>query len=157
MAKMMTPERRVLIGLVHKAAKLAALSEDDRRAVQLSVTGKASCADMSAADLRAVLWHYKGKGVDIGVPGAAARGGSGWQQPSPAQWTQIERLAQAIGLSDGLDDARLLVFVRRTAQVDALRFLSRKGATDVISGLMRWRASQVRRGAKEASPAGVEP
>ena len=134
----MTPERRALIGLAHKAAVLAGLSDEDRRAVQQSVTGKPSCADMTDTELRRLLWHYKGKGIEIGVPGPAGKGGGGWERPSKAQWAEIERLALVFGWVDGLEDSRLKRFVGRTAGVDAVRFLSRDGATKVISGLKRW-------------------
>lgn len=141
-----TPERRALIGLAHKAAVLAGLSEDDRRALQQAKIGKASCAAMTDTELRRLLWHYKNVGVQIGVPNPKGKGGEGWQRPSPAQWAQIERLALDFGWTDGLDDGRLATFVARTAGVDALRFLSREGATKVISGLMRWQKSVIKGG-----------
>ncbi len=139
-----TDARRVLMGLAHKAALLAGLDDDARRAVQQAVTGKASCKDMSEAELRRLLWHYKAKGVDIGIPGPAPRGGQGWTRPTPWQWAEIERLSHAMGW-EGLEDGRLLAFVRRTAQVDSVRFLTRRQATGVITGLGRWLASIQRR------------
>ena len=140
-----TPERRALIGLAHKAAVLAGLSDDERRDVQQSVVGKASCAEMTDTELRRLLWHYKGNGVKIGVPGPKPRGGGGWERPTASQWTEIERLAGVFGWVDGLDDNRLASFVGRTAGVDAVRFLSRDGATRVISGLLRWQKSLAKR------------
>lgn len=134
----MTAERRALIGLAHKAAVLAGLSDDARRDVQQTVTGKASCAEMTDTELRRLLWHYKAKGIEIGVPGPKPRGGGGWERPTANQWAEIERLALVFGWVDGLEDSRLRRFVGRTAGVDALRFLSREGATKVISGLTRW-------------------
>ena len=58
-----TPERRALIGLAHKAAVLAGLSDDERKTVQQAVVGKESCADMTDTELRRLLWHYKGKAL----------------------------------------------------------------------------------------------
>ena len=141
----MSPERRALIGLAHKAAALAGLGDDERRAVQQAVVGKESCADMTDTELRRLLWHYKAKGVEIGVPGPRPRGGGGWGRPTPQQWAEIERLAGVFGWVDGLDDSRLASFVGRTAGVDAVRFLSRDGATRVISGLKRWQKSLAKR------------
>lgn len=141
-----TPERRALIGLAHKAAVLAGLSDDERKTVQQAVVGKESCADMTDTELRRLLWHYKGKGVQIGVPGPKPRGGGGWERPTPNQWAEIERLALSFGWADGLDDGRLASFIGRTAGVDAVRFLSRDGATRVISGLKRWQKSLAKRG-----------
>lgn len=134
--------RRVLLGLAHKAAQLAGLNDEDRRAVQKAVTGKESCAQMSEKELRRLLWHYKGKGVDIGVPGPAQAGGAGWTRPTAAQWAEIERIAMDIGFSDGLDDARLRSFVARTTGYDAVRFLDRHSASRVILGLRRWQQSR---------------
>lgn len=142
-----SPERRTLIGLAHKAAVLAGLSDDERRTVQGAVTGKASCAEMTDTELRRLLWHYKGRGVQIGVPGAQGLGGAGWERPSKPQWTEIERLAQSFGWTDGLDDRRLAGFVAHTARVDGPRFLTRAQATAVISGLRRWQKSLARRAA----------
>lgn len=147
---MATPERRALLGLAHKAALLAGLDDDTRRAVQKRVTGKDSCRDMSDAQLRRLLWHYKGLGVEIGVPNPPAPGGTGWERPTKWQWMEIERLALAMGWEDGLEDARLLGFVRRTAGVDAMRFLSRAQASAVISGLRRWEHQRHRRKGRTA-------
>jgi hypothetical protein len=146
----MSPERRILLGLAHKAAVLAGLSDDARRAVQQAVVGKASCAEMTDTELRRLLWHYKAKGVDIGVPGPKPRGGGGWASPTPQQWAEIERLAGVFGWVDGLEDRRLESFVGRTAGVDAVRFLSRDGASRVISGLKRWQKSLARRSGAES-------
>ena len=142
--------RRVLLGLAHKAAQLAGLSDEDRRAVQKAVTGKDSCAQMTDKELRRLLWSYKAKGVDIGVPGPAQAGGSGWVRPTATQWTEIERLALEIGFTDGLDDARLRSFVARTTGYDAVRFLDRHQASRVILGLRRWQQSRHHAG-KDAS------
>lgn len=140
-----TPARRTLIGLAHKAAVLAGLDDDARRALQAEVIGKESCAAMTDTELRRLLWHYKGKGVQIGVPGPKPPGGGGWERPTASQWAEIERLAGVFGWADGLDDGRLASFIGRTADVDAVRFLSRAGATQVILGLRRWQQSLARR------------
>jgi len=140
-----TPARRTLLGLAHKAALLAGLDDDARRALQAAVVGKESCAAMTDTELRRLLWHYKGLGVQIGVPGPKPRGGGGWERPSASQWTEIERLAGVFGWTDGLDDGRLAAFIGRTVGVDAVRFLCRDGATKVITGLTRWQKSLARR------------
>lgn len=129
--------RRLLIAQAHLAAKKAGcVSDDDRRAVQLLVTGKESCADMSERELVMLIdhWGCKGAGVRATAPEASGVGGmaSRWQLAT------IERLAWDMGWS-GLEDERLLRFVRRTAKVDAVRWLSKPQASNVISGLMRWR------------------
>lgn len=144
-----TDARRVLMGLAHKAAAQLGMDDETRRAVQQAVTGKASCKDMSEAELRRLLWHYKAKGADIGIPGPAPRGGQGWTRPTPWQWVEIERLALRMGWS-GLDDGALRGFVRRTCDVADVRFLTRAQATAVISGLRRWVAQRERSAGQRA-------
>ena len=50
----MTPRQRKL-RTVHAAAREIGLEADDRRALQLVATGKASSADMNEEELEAVL------------------------------------------------------------------------------------------------------
>ncbi len=133
-----TPERRTLLGLAHKAAQLAGLGDDCRRAVQLAVTGCDSCAAMSDAQLRRLLWHYKKKGIDIGVPGPSRPGGQGLERPTKQQWARLDKASAAMGWSDGLQDRRLAGFVEHTTGLGAVRFLTRAGCTQVIAGLERW-------------------
>lgn len=130
--------RRVLMGLAHQGAALLGWDDAFRRQEQARLTGCASCRDMTDAQLAAWCWRLKRLGAPIGIPGPAPRGGSGLDCPSDAQLAAIERLAAEFGWSDGLEDRRLLGFVRKTAKVDAVRFLTRRQATDVISGLRRW-------------------
>ena len=49
-----TSPRRGLIAAIHIRAKQLGLDEDTRRDVQLRITGKASCRDMTIRELRAV-------------------------------------------------------------------------------------------------------
>ena len=74
------------------------------------------------------------------TPAAAIRqpGGLGPDRPTPRQWAFIVDLAKARGWDEGLEDPRLHAFIRRTVLVDALRFLTREDATQVITGLKRW-------------------
>ncbi|HWO99749.1 MAG TPA: regulatory protein GemA [Methylococcus sp.] len=132
-----TMERRVLLGLAHKGAKLLGWDEDFRREMQQRITGHASCRDMSDAELKRWCWHLKALGADIGIPGPPLRGGRRMDRPTPWQLGEIERLALAFGW-EGLDDRRLLGFVRHTAHVDDVRFLTRRQASAVIVGLGRW-------------------
>ena len=131
----MNDARRKLLALAHMAAARLGLDEDERRDVQREVGGAASCRDMSDASLRKLLWHYKRLGADIFVPGPATAELK--NRPTAAQMREIERLSFAMGW-DGLEDARLSGFVKRTARVEAARFLTRRGATRVILGLSAW-------------------
>ncbi len=129
--------RKKLIAQAHLAAKQAGcVDDDDRSAVQTMVIGKASCADMTIAELVALIDHWGKLGAQVRAtapecaqaPGMVTR----WQLAT------IERLAWDMGWSDGLDDDRLAAFLRRTAQVDRVQWLSRRAASGVISGLSRW-------------------
>lgn len=130
--------RRLLLGLAHKAAKQLGMDEETRRAAQAAFSGKASLKDFSDQELIAWCWELKRRGADIGIPGPPPKGGAGWDRPTPAQWATIERLAAALALTD----AGLAGFVKRTTGLDDPRFLDRRGASDVISGLTRWARSR---------------
>ncbi len=143
--KSSSERRRRLIGLVHAAAKQIGMDEETRRAMQQRVTGKASAADMSEAALVAVCAELARLGADIHVPAPQAGGdgmATGWQLLT------MERLAMALGWQDGLEDARLAAFIRRTAKVERPQWLTMEAATSVISGLQRW---QRQRRAKEVA------
>ena len=95
--------------------------------------GKRSCADMSDAKLKAVANALEAKGA---YPDNT-KGGAGDDRPTDAQRRKLAALARDRGW-DGLTDDRLVSFVRRTAGVDELRFLTRAAMSDVITGLERW-------------------
>lgn len=130
--------RRVLLGIAHRAASLLGMDEDARRAAQAAFAGKASLRDFTDPELVAWCWELKRRGADIGIPAPPPKGGLAWDRPTPAQWATIERLSAALGLTD----AGLAGFVRRTTGLDDPRFLTRRGATEVITGLERWARSR---------------
>lgn len=140
----MDARRKKLIAQAHLAAKQAGCVEDaDRRAVQAMVTGKASCAEMTTAELVRLIDHWGRVGADVRAaapecaqaPGMVTR----WQLAT------IERLAWEMGWKDGLEDARLLAFLRRTARVERPQWLTRHDASSVISGLMRWKRQRAKK------------
>lgn len=66
------------------------------------------------------------------------RGGRNANRPTPGQWAKMAAIARDLGWNstkDVLDDRRLVGFVKRTAKVDGLRFLTRISASKVILGL----------------------
>lgn len=134
----MTNRRKRLIALAHIAASQLGWDDELRLEAQERATGCASCARMTEAQLVGWLWHLKGLGADVVIPTPGVRGGEGVGRPTPLQMGEIERLALLAGFEAGLGDLRLEAFVRRTAGVDGVRFLSRDLATDVITGLRRW-------------------
>jgi hypothetical protein len=131
-------KRNILLGLAHLGAKKLDWEDEFRREQQQRFTGKSSCKDMTDADLLKWCWHLKGLGAEIGIPYAAPRGGKQWDRPTASQLTEIEKLALDFGWTDLLDDARLLLFIQKTTRVDNVRFLTRKQASHVITGLRRW-------------------
>lgn len=136
--------RRLLLGLAHKAAAQLGMDEETRRAAQAAFAGHESLRDFSDRQLLAWCWELKRRGAEIGIPAPPPKGGAGWGRPTPAQLVELERLAIAIGW-DGLDDARLRGFVRRTCEIDDLRFASKAQMSDLISGLRRWLRQRERR------------
>lgn len=135
----LSPERRrLLLGLAHKGAQMVGMDDDTRRAAQAAFAGHASLKDFSDRELVAWCWELKRRGADIGIPGPPPRGGVGYGRPTDAQLATIERLAASLDLSE----AALTGFVSRTCHVDAIRFLTKTQASQVITGLERWARSR---------------
>ena len=141
--------RHALLGRVHQGtARL--FGREDRAAhaaFVLAHTGKRSCRDCTAAELQGLIRVLIDKGTIAArahrvTPAAAIRqpGGQGPDRPTPRQWAFIVDLAKARGWDEGLADLRLHAFIRRTVLVDALRFLTRADASQVITGLKRWQS-----------------
>lgn len=111
-------------------------------------TGKRSAGKLTVAERIELIKTLRQQGL---VP-EKGRGGygqtaGGEDRPTSAQWAKIGGLSRDLGW-DGLEDARLQTFVKRTAKISNARFLSRAKATDVITGLERW----VRQGNAEGVP-----
>jgi hypothetical protein len=83
-------------------------------------------------------WGRMGSAVRAAAPQATDGMATRWQLAT------IERLAWELGWSEGLEDARLLRFVQRTAKIDSVRWLEKEAASSVISGLMRWKRQRRR-------------
>ena len=64
-------DRNVSIKAIHAGARQLALSDDSRRALQARITGKESCADMTAAELEAVVKELRRLGA--GKSGSQSR------------------------------------------------------------------------------------
>jgi len=126
--------RHLLLGLAHKGAVQLGLDFEARRAAQVLFAGHESLRDFSDQQLAAWCWELKHRGADIWVPAPPARGGSGWDRPTVAQWARIEQLGAALTL----DASALRAFVLRTARVEDARFMTRTQASNVITGLEKW-------------------
>ncbi len=129
--------RTALIRAVHARARELGLEEADRRAIQHRVTGKDSCANMTADELRRVLAEMDRQGrpgrsrdrlPDVaGARVVRALWGSGWN----------------LGVVKDRSEAALCAWIRRqtglasAAWVHDARTLSR-----VIEALKRWLARE---------------
>lgn len=126
--------RNKLIAKIKIGVKALGLDDDTYRDfLALHGGGKQSCAQMSETQLKAVADALNAKGA---YP-EQSKGGNGDDRPTDAQRRKLAALSRDRGW-DGLKDDRLASFVRRTAGVDDLRFLTRAAMSDVITGLERW-------------------
>lgn len=149
--KSLAQRRTALIGKVHALAKKLGYEEDTYRTVLLTQTGKTSCRDMTdkqlsrLAEVLDCLVQGKPMPEAPKVPQASPNGLGGQMLPTAKQWETLAALAHREGWS-GLEDVRLLSFVRRTAKVADLSELSRAAMSKVISGLLRYLAQQKAKG-----------
>lgn len=121
---------------IFAAARDAGLDEDDRRAVQLRVTGKPSLTGMTLRDMDAVLVAIRGTGTakrDRPVGSTRAHVGKIW-----ALWWSLYWLRAV----DRPEETALNAWVKRQTGVDAVRFLDHKSAVNVIEALKAWAARE---------------
>jgi hypothetical protein len=146
----MSMNRKALYGLVHKGANALlgigkGSDDDDRRLYedwiwQQTRTGergsqRIGCADLDYSDLSRLVDMLRAEGALDGT----ARGGlgPGAERPTPKQWAAIAAMSRARDWA-GLEDPRLQKFCYRTCRVSHTRFLDRKKASALITGLQRW-------------------
>lgn len=131
--------RNILIGLVHLGFARLNYSDSEYRDFLEKITGKRSCKDLTDAQLDRLVADFKENGVleDRRQSSKKYQGGAGLDRPTSKQWAWLDTLAREAGF-EGLDDAGLATFVRRTAKVDSPRFLTRTTISNVITGLQRW-------------------
>ncbi|MDQ1229300.1 regulatory protein GemA [Sphingomonas sp. SORGH_AS_0879] len=135
----MTARRRAIFA----AARDAGLDEDDRRAVQLRVTGKPSLTGMTLTDMDKVLTAIRGNGAARSarpVGSTRAHVGKIW-----ALWWSLYWLRAV----ECPEEKALNAWVKRQTGVDAVRFLDHKAAIAVIEAMKAWAA---REGVEWSSP-----
>lgn len=119
--------RSKLMHAIRAACRRKGLDDDDRRALQGEIIGKASLADMTPAELGRFLDHlnrdWKGPAGDRAHLGKIR-----------ALWWSLYWL----GAIERPDDEALTVFVRRQTGIDHLRFLDHRKAPAVIEALKSW-------------------
>lgn len=120
--------RRKLIGAVRAAAKRRGIDDDDRKAIQLEVTGKASMADMDGAEI--------GKVLDRLNRDAGGRALGAWQaRPHQAKVRALWWTLYWLGEVPEPNERALDAFVLRQAGVFSLRFLDNRASLSVIEAL----------------------
>ncbi len=133
------PTRKRLIRFVHARARELAIDQDARRALQVRVTGHASCGDMTVAELERMAGELRrGNGVNRnprgdGLPDTAHRGKlwalwlSGWH----------------LGVVDTPTEDALIAFIKRQTGLDAARWArDERHTAKAIEGLKAWLARE---------------
>jgi len=130
------PRRKRLIQLIHVARSKIGLADEDYRALLEGATGKSSSADMSLAELDAVLGVMRKLGF---VSSGAGDGKSLAVSPenvggaSPRQVYYIKGLWALV--SRRKSEESLKAVIKRIAGVDDIRFIPRRSASAVILAL----------------------
>jgi len=134
--------RRKLIGAVRAASAKLGLADDDRKAIQLEATGKASMADMDASEIGKVLDRLnrdlKGRGL----------GGSS-ERPHIGKIRALWWTLYWLGEIEDPNDRALDAFVMRQTGLSSLRFVDFRAAPSIIEAL---KAMATRAGVKWPSP-----
>ena len=132
-------KRSGLIKAVHAPARALGLDERVRRGHQARITGHASCRDMNAADLRAVIAAMDRR--------AGARTG---RRPRPDHHRLLDgphrnklwalwQLGWHLGIVDDPGEAALITFISRQAGLDVGRWASDERETaEAVAGLKAW-------------------
>lgn len=137
--------RQHQLAAIHMAQKALGLSAEDASALKLSVTGKASSADMSAAQRSQYLAHLSGLQERAGLiaPRPAKRPyvqRSG-DDADDERWGKARALWHALAVAGVVHtdtDAALTAYVKGKIKVDAWRFLNTHQVNQVIEMLKQW-------------------
>lgn len=123
------------IAAMHVAKKQLGLDDETYRAALYQVTGKTSSADMTEAERREVLEHFRQRGFN----------GSSTARRKPLEGKFAAKLQALwiagwnLGLVRDRDDRALLAFVRRQTGIDHVRFLRHgSDAMKAIEALKGW-------------------
>ena len=121
-----TDERKRLIKQVHAEARRLGIATDERKALQVRVTGKESCADMTVAELRGVV-QAMGEGRDRLPDHAPAR-------KLQALWTS----AWHLGVVHDRTDRALCAWLRRQCKIDAAQWITAGRAAKAVEAMQLW-------------------
>lgn len=122
---------------VHAQARELGIDEDDRRALQKRVTGKASCKDMSPAELRRVVVAMEGR-----LPRTAIRGAA---RPDDLPDSDLLPKLRALwisgwhlGIVRDRTDAGLAAWLRRQTGLDSAAWATPAHLVAAIEALRGW-------------------
>lgn len=119
--------RRKLIGAVHAAAKRWGKDEDERRDIQLAVTGKSSLKDMTLPEIGRVLDRLNADRPDQGLANNT--------RPHVGKIRALWWTLYWLGEVDSPNDTALDGFINRQTGISSLRFLDPRRAPAVIEAL----------------------
>ena len=134
-------ERRSLIAKVHVAKKEMALLEDDYRAMLIRVTGRASSADCTVAELRAMVEEMKSKGFQPKKAGSSSGRPTQSNRGRPADHPFAAK-ARALWISlyhlnaiDNPSEQALEAFARRQLGCATMQWANQQQAYKLIEAL----------------------
>lgn len=123
--------RTGLIRAVRAACRAQGIEDDDRRALQREVTGKASLGDMTPAEIGRVLDRLnRGRAAPMA------------HRPHVAKIRALWWSLYWLGAIDDPGERALNAFVKRQTGRNALRFLGAPQAASVIEALKAWCARE---------------
>lgn len=128
--------RRAMIAKIHIAKNQLALEDDSYRALLKKITGKESSADLTLAQLEAVLLEFKRLGF-AGAKPRRKRGGlpdDNQAKKIRALWLNLYHLGE---LRDPAESA-LVAYCRRMSGVQAIEWMHAEQFDNVIRGLNGW-------------------
>ena len=146
----MSDGRNRLLALVHAGAKALGMDEATRRALQVRLTGKASCADMTASELHAVVRELRRKGFKPKLKNAKAKSGRGHPRdtlPEGELGAKLKALWLSgwhLGVVRNPSESSLARFIeRQNPKLSSARF-AHKGpeAARAVEGLKAWLARE---------------
>jgi cation diffusion facilitator CzcD-associated flavoprotein CzcO len=137
--------RQSQLAAIHMAQKTLGLSAEDASALKLAVTGKASSADMSAAQRSQYLAHLSGLQERAGLiaprPTKRPYVQRSVDDADDERWQKARALWHALATAGVVridTDAALTAYVKRQTKVEAWRFLNGYQVNTVIEALKKW-------------------
>lgn len=120
-------DRNRLYRAVHAACRKNGLDDDDRKALQIELSGKASLSDMTVAEIARLLDR-------LNRNSKAPAGHRAHVGKIRALWWSLFWLGEV----ESSDDRAIGAFVKRQTGINALRFVDHKSAPAVIEAMKSW-------------------